>query len=202
MIAGEPSGAAIMRGDTSRSSPDNRLPSDQGFIGHGHNPPLEPIDYEQIQQLLARYCHCLDFQDLDGFADCCTADGTFEALSGKDALTGAQRGSAALRTFAKTVGDITGGQSRHSVTNLLIEGTGLLARVTSYLLVTFDMGMPMGARAYHKEPPLVGISTGGLNIDEVVKQGRVWKFSRRTFRYGGHPDIDARIVKPIDLRLF
>src|SRR6516164_7345247 len=50
----------------------------------------EWIEKLAIQELCARYCHTIDSQDSDGWADCFTPEGIFEfdgwAIEGRDAL--------------------------------------------------------------------------------------------------------------------
>lgn len=195
ILGGASSIGVLALGATAAQARERRMPKG------GTPAPLSAMDYEEIRQLIARYSHCLDFQDFDGFVACFTPDGSFDSRSGRD-TTGLTQGSENLRKFAMSIGAITQGHSRHTVNTTLIEGDSLAARSSSYLTVTYDLGMPIGARAFHKEPPVVGISTGGLYVDEVVRHEGRWKFFKRTFRYDGHPDILARVGKPIDLRLF
>lgn len=170
--------------------------------GVGEAAPLTPMDYEEVRQLIARYSHCLDFQDIEGFLACFTPDGAFDSRSGRDGTTGLNQGTESLRKFALSIGAITQGHSRHTINTTLIEGNSLRVRSSSYLTVTYDLGMPVGARAWRKEPPMVGISTGGVYVDEIVKHEGKWKFLKRSFRYDAHPDILARVGKPVDLQPF
>jgi ketosteroid isomerase-like protein len=155
---------------------------------------LEPMDYEQIRQVLAMYCHSLDFQDLDTFVEVFAPDGTFEAISDQESLTGKHTGRDELRVFGASVGEYTEGHVRHSSLSVLIDGDGDTAYSTSYCLVTRDFGMPHGKN----QTPSGRIETSGVYVDQLSKIDGRWYIQKRTFRYDGYPELMARVGKPID----
>lgn len=157
---------------------------------------LEPMDYEEIRQVLAMYCHALDFQDLDSFVEVFAPDGSFEAISDQDSLNGKHTGRDELRAFGASVGEYTVGHVRHSSISVLIEGDQDVAYASSYCLITRDFGMPHGKN----QTPAVGMETSGIYVDKLRKIDGRWYIQKRTFRYDGYPDLVARVGKPINLR--
>ena len=159
---------------------------------------LSALDYADLQQLLNRYSHTLDFGDIEGFIDCFTEDAVFSAIS-MPLLDGAHRGHDALRKFARTGNKIAGGHIRHSALSALFEEDGAegKARSSSYFLVTRDLGFPpTGYLAGNGGAELV---CTGLYIDKMVKQDGKWRFRERTCRYDAYPDVLARVNQPVDL---
>jgi len=117
---------------------------------------LTTQDYIDIQQLYARYNQTLDRRDAEGWAGVFTADGTFNDLTGHDALVG----------FVKQrQGD--GARRRHWNSNLLITGTPEGASGSVYLLL-FDTSV---------KPPVV--ATSGRYQDTLVKTSQGWRFKKR-----------------------
>lgn len=88
--------------------------------------PLAVEDRLAIQELLARYNHCIDSGDAEGWAATFAPDGTFESRGEVHA------GTDALVTFARGFQERMAG-ARHWNNNLLIEGDGDDARTTCYL---------------------------------------------------------------------
>ena len=117
---------------------------------------LTTQDYIDIQQLYSRYNQTLDRRDAEGWAGVFTADGTFNDLTGHDALVG----------FVKArQGD--GARRRHWNSNLLITGTPEGASASVYLLL-FDTSV---------KPPVV--ATSGRYQDTLVKTSQGWRFKKR-----------------------
>ena len=69
-----------------------------------------------IDELLVRYCHCVDHGDADGWAALFTADGVFE-VSGVMRLAGTER----LRGMPGVVAEQGGGKWRHQITNIVCD---------------------------------------------------------------------------------
>src|SRR5262245_13402781 len=86
------------------------------------------IEKLAIQELCARYCHTIDTQDSDGWADCFTADGVFE-FDGW-----AIQGRADLRQDAEVHARHL--RCRHLTLNRLSEVRGDAATGTSTTVVT------------------------------------------------------------------
>ena len=117
---------------------------------------LTTQDYIDIQQLYARYNQTLDRRDAEGWAGTFTADGTFNDLTGHDALVG----------FVKErQGD--GARRRHWNSNLLITGTPKGASASVYLLL-FDTGVKQSV-----------VATSGRYEDTLVKTSQGWRFKKR-----------------------
>jgi hypothetical protein len=150
---------------------------------------LSLLDYEEIRQLLARYCHSLDFQDWDAFLDCFMPDGVFRNVS-KPVSAGEHRGHEGLLAFGKSVADRTAGHVRHSTTNVLIDGDGDRAIASSYCVVSRDFGPPNGSG---QSVPQSDVITTGLYVDELVKVKGRWRIAVRTFTYDGMPPALQRV---------
>ncbi|WP_415854166.1 nuclear transport factor 2 family protein [Sinomonas sp. G460-2] len=162
---------------------------------------LTPLDYEAIRQLTTRYGYTLDFSDADGFVDCFTPDGYFEIKTLGDPDFGGEsrtEGSAQLREMVGWLAPRVKGHVRHGVMNAVIEGSGERAFVSSYGFFTTDHG----EKPRDTEPDNFMMETTGIYRDEVVKQDGYWRFSGRTFRYDGWPDVTGLLGKPLSLDLF
>ena len=96
---------------------------------------LQPSDYEEIRQLLARYNFAVDFGHIDEWVDTFTADGTFSCVGLPDGapLGGKHEGKDALRAYAESHFAINQGRARHWNWNLVIEGSGDAATMQCYL---------------------------------------------------------------------
>ncbi|WP_415853287.1 nuclear transport factor 2 family protein [Sinomonas sp. G460-2] len=156
---------------------------------------MTAADFEQIRNLLARYSHTLDLGDSDGFVRCFTSEGEFDTSSPEDDLFGTHRGHGELRKFAVASAEYSVARVRTTCANLLIEGDGSTAKVSSYAFVTRDYGPPIieGQVTYAR------LVTTGMFFDELVKVGGDWKFARRVFRHDGLPDVLERVSKPISV---
>src|SRR2546428_6419425 len=87
---------------------------------------LAAQDYVEIQQLYARYNNAIDSGDAEGYAGTFAADGTFNNLTGHDALVG----------FINEWRDKRNGlQRRHWNTNLTITPTPDGASGSVYLML-------------------------------------------------------------------
>ncbi|WP_179377919.1 nuclear transport factor 2 family protein [Rhodococcus sp. ACS1] len=154
---------------------------------------MTALDYEEIRQLIARYSHALDFQDLETFANLFTPDGSFNSNAVRPGVAGTHTGSDELRAFAAASGTHAAGHTRHTSNSVLIEGDGVTARASSYCLITHDYGVPdKGTKG-----PFSGISRTGLYIDELVKLDDRWHFKSRTFRYDGDEEALSRSGKAL-----
>jgi uncharacterized protein (TIGR02246 family) len=122
----------------------------------------EWIEKLAVQELCARYCHAIDSQDADGWADCFTPDGVFEfdgwAITGRDAL----------REYADVHTRFM--RCRHLTLNHLYEVHGDSATGNSTTVVTLatEGGYKiLGQAAYH---------------DNLVKQEGRWRIAARRLR--------------------
>src|SRR5262245_4739139 len=137
------------------------------------------IDKLAIQELCARYCHTIDSQDSDGWADCFTADGVF-AFDGK-----AIQGRAALREYAEVHARVL--RCRHLTLNHLYEVHGDRATGVSTTVVTLatEGGYKiLGQAAYE---------------DRLVKEDGRWRIASRklrTDRLVSNPDKPINLADP------
>jgi len=159
---------------------------------------MTALDYEEIRQLLARYCQSLDFEDGETFAECFAPDGIFEGVSQTDALSGAHKGRDELRAFAASIAVYMEGHVRHSSISTLIEGDGQTAKAISYSLITRDYGLPFGK----DQLPQVGLVGSGLYFDDLVKLDGRWYIARRKYRFSGHPDVLDRVGAKLEVGSF
>jgi uncharacterized protein (TIGR02246 family) len=137
------------------------------------------IEKLAIQELCARYCHTIDAQDSDGWADCFTADGVF-AFDGH-----AIQGRAALREYAEVHARVM--RCRHMTLNHLYEVDGDRASGVSTTVVTLatEGGYKiLGQAAYE---------------DRLVKQDGRWRIASRqlrTDRLVSDPDKPINLADP------
>jgi hypothetical protein len=136
---------------------------------------LSGLDYEQIRQLHARYCHAIDFADLEAFTACFAPDGLF------DGVNESYRGHEDLRAFAAGIARKDAGHGRHSVLCSLIEGDGLRATSRSYAVITRDYGAPLAAGV----PTHSAVLGTGIYEDSLIKVEGRWVYAVRRFRFDG-----------------
>src|SRR5262245_24458000 len=136
----------------------------------------EWVEKQAIQELCARYCHTIDSQDAEGWADWFTDHGVFE-FDGW-----AIQGRAALREYAEVHARVL--RCRHLTLNHLYHVLGDTATGTSATVVT------LATQGGYK---MLG---HGAYEDQVVKEVGGWRIGTRRVR----PD---RLVsdpgKPINL---
>jgi hypothetical protein len=156
---------------------------------------LSALDYEEIRQVITRYCHGLDFQDWDMFVNCFTQDGSFEAESVRDDLNGKHEGREDLLQFGKAVASYCAGHVRHSAVSTLIEANEQGARARSYCIIWRDYGEPNGLG---QDTPFTSVITSGVYDDQLVKSddGR-WRIKERVFSYDGLPRLMNQVGKPL-----
>jgi uncharacterized protein (TIGR02246 family) len=123
-----------------------------------------PDDRAAIHDLFTRYCCALDNGEIEVVVDCFTADAVLKSPVID------LKGTEAIRAFAgRFAAQCQAGiQFRHMVTNIATTIDGDHATATAYLLVLISKG-----GAHRTLPP-------GRYECELVKQGGVWRFSRRT----------------------
>jgi 3-phenylpropionate/cinnamic acid dioxygenase small subunit len=118
-------------------------------------------DRLEIQEVLARYCHCVDRGRWDAFVELFTEDCRLDLSQ----LMGLYEGRDGVRKFTETLAPI-GVFMRHLVTNVVIEGDAERVRVESYVVaVTGSEASPS--------------RTTGFYDDELVKQNGRWLLHRR-----------------------
>src|SRR5262245_29935142 len=119
----------------------------------------EWVEKLAIRELCARYCHTIDSQDSEGWAQCFTADGVFE-FDGW-----AIQGRPALREYAEVHAQVLRG--RHLTLNHLYEVRGDTATGTSTTVVT--LATPGGYK----------ILGQGAYEDRLVKEVGGWRIAYR-----------------------
>jgi hypothetical protein len=125
---------------------------------------LSTEDRLEIHELYARYAHCFDAEDAEGYAAVFAPDGRF-VRPGLPDLVGTQ----ALVDFVHERHAATPGVSHH-VSNLLVEETAGGVRGRAYVLVL---------RVVAGEPLI--LRNLGLYDDELVQVDEAWRFNTRTF---------------------
>lgn len=122
---------------------------------------LTTADRLEIQEVLARYSHCVDRGRWDALPGLFTADCVLDLSQ----VMGRYEGHDGVRQFAATLAPL-GVFMRHLVSNVVIEGAGERARVECYVVaVTGSAATPT--------------STTGFYDDELVKQNGRWLLHRR-----------------------
>jgi hypothetical protein len=137
---------------------------------------MTALDYEDIRQLLARYCLALDFGDAAGVQACFAPGGYFEVLGlPAESPNGGKHHD--LAGFAANMFAATQGHTRHWASSTpLIEGDGESATGTLYLTV-FRPG----------EAPQAGIVVTGVYRDRYIKRDGHWLFAARQFTADPQP---------------
>jgi hypothetical protein len=140
----------------------------------------ELVARERIRDTIARYTWCGEFMDRAGFADCFTADGVLE-IKGSATYVGRSeiiemmlgvrdRTRSALDAAAPSLGDAAP-VMRHFVANTRIELVSLdRARAFSYFTVFM---------------PPHGHDHWGRYADELVREGELWRFTKRRVSVDG-----------------
>jgi len=129
-----------------------------------------------IQELCARYCHTIDSQDSEGWAQCFTPDGVFE-FDGW-----AIRGRPALAEYAEVHARVM--RCRHLTLNCLYEVSGDRATGRSTTVVT------LATEGGYK------VLGQGAYEDQMVKEGGQWRIAHRRVRTGR---LVADPHKPVNL---
>ncbi len=137
---------------------------------------LTPEDHEDIRQLLARYNLAIDLGRIDDWVDCFTPDGVFECigLPEDSILGGRHEGPEALRAYADGHYGLHRGRARHWNWNLLIEGAGDRATMTSYLNA-YSAGQGDDAV----------LRATGIYRDELIRADGQWRFASRQVTIDG-----------------
>lgn len=122
---------------------------------------LTAQDYNEIEQLYAKYNHAIDSGNGAGWAETFTVDGVFNrTTTGRDALA----------TFVKNFNDRSGGAWRHWNSNLVLTGTAEGADGGVYLAL-----WNVGVRPH-------AIVSTGIYEDKLVKTKDGWRFKSRTVK--------------------
>lgn len=122
---------------------------------------LSTGDRLAIQEVLARYSHCIDRGRWDGFADLFTEDCRLDLSQ----LMGLYEGREGIAKFRSTLEPL-GVWMRHLVTNVVIEGDSERAHVECYVTaVTGSAANPSRMTGFYD--------------DELVKQNGRWLLHRR-----------------------
>ncbi len=124
---------------------------------------LSVADRLEIQEVLARYCHCIDRGLWDAFVELFTADCRLDLSE----VFGLFEGEQGLRRFAEQVGSL-GLDMRHMTMNVVVRGDGARAEAEAYLLAF--TGMPGSLQRID-----------GFYRDELVKRDGRWLLHRRRF---------------------
>jgi ketosteroid isomerase-like protein len=131
---------------------------------------LSSQDYQEIEQLYARYNVAIDSGDAEAYAATFTPDGIFNSFSGHDALVG----------FVKAWRErLNGANRRHWNTNLLISGDGRTATGSVYLMLLDISTKP------------ASIAAVATYTDSLVKTASGWRFAKRTTHSDGAPTATA-----------
>ena len=147
---------------------------------------LTALDYYEIEQLYARYCHGLDSGADDGYmyADVFTPDGTFvdqagKVRAGREQLAELGRGGPGARRGPTMIS--------HFVSNVAIEPAAGGATGKAYLLIAQAPNPAMGLRAT--------LVNGGQYWDALVKTAEGWRFKNRTY-HQAHPPAPSASAAP------
>ena len=129
---------------------------------------LTALDYYEIQQLYARFCHGLDSAAENGylFADVFAADGVYVDPTGRS-YEGRERLSELARQNPDGRKSLT--NMSHYTTNVIITPVPGGARGQGYVLVS--TAAPQGG----------GVNAAGFYQDDLAKTADGWRIKKRTF---------------------
>jgi hypothetical protein len=131
---------------------------------------LTVADRLDIQDVIARYAWALDTANVDAFVSCFCAQGVliWDAFDEPDRWEGAD----ALRAFITFFRDLPSSAGRqHHVSNIVITGTRVQARASSYVAVVLRQG---------DGPHAVNVM--GYYEDDLVREAGAWRLRRRVIR--------------------
>lgn len=162
---------------------------------------LNALDFELIQQLMARHSQTLDFGDAAGFASCFAPDGVLDTDSPQIGLGGVHRGYAALADFVATSLEYSAGLVRQTTFCQLIEGDGDTAKASSFALTTRAYDDPTIADygRGNREVTRSFVETTGMYFDEFVKLDGRWVFASRQYRQDGGAEVLERVMTPVTI---
>jgi hypothetical protein len=151
--------------------------------------PMAALDYEDIRQLLARYCLALDFGDAAAVQACFAPGGYFEVLGlPPESPNGGKHHD--LAQFTENLFAATQGHTRHWASSTpLIEGDGESATGTLYLTV-FRPG----------EAPNAGVVVTGVYRDHYIKADGRWLFTARQFTADPQPEHRGTVASDVLVR--
>jgi hypothetical protein len=134
---------------------------------------LTADDRLAIQELCARACHTIDFDDAEGYAGLFLPDGVFQrraaASAGGEIIFG-HHGQAQLMDFARQVTSWRKGLARHWTANIVVTPAPEGARADSYTMLLI----------HDPEAKSVGIGIAGRYQDVLAKTAGGWRFVSRT----------------------
>jgi hypothetical protein len=134
---------------------------------------LSADDRLAIQELCARACHTLDFDDADGYAALFEQDGVFQrraAASAGGEIIFRHEGHAQLKDFARQVTSWRKGLARHWTANIVVTAAPEGARADSYTMLVI----------HDQDAKSVGIGIAGRYQDVFTKTADGWRFVSRT----------------------
>jgi 3-phenylpropionate/cinnamic acid dioxygenase small subunit len=123
-------------------------------------------DHDQIRTLLAQYCHYMDDERLDDWADLFCGEATF-TLMGRS-TTGREE----IRAFAHRRFSGPANRGKHLTLNSVVEVAARTATATSDFLVLFPS----------ERGPFVSVA--GRYDDAMVHEGGAWRFAARNVTVG------------------
>jgi hypothetical protein len=128
-----------------------------------HHRGIEPQDYAEIAQLLARYCHIVDSCAWDRLGEIFAEDGSMTVTGIHDT----HRGTDALRELYSV--KMRHPLAHHSTSLVVLDGDGTAARTVSKW-ITVRAGGQAGTGVYE---------------DDLVRTTGGWRILRRTATPGG-----------------
>jgi hypothetical protein len=144
---------------------------------------LQPLDYEEIRALTARYNFGIDLGDAEACADCYTADGVFHIdsplFSAEHPMGGISTGRDELVAYYGRCFEQLRGMMRHwNNGTQLIEGNGDTATMKSYMM-SLRVGWADGE---------AGVVGTGIYFDELRRVDGAWKFTLRRWVSDPQPE--------------
>jgi 3-phenylpropionate/cinnamic acid dioxygenase small subunit len=131
---------------------------------------LSAEDRTEIHDLIARYCHAVDFRDTQAWAETFAVDGQY-CRPPRAAVVGRP----ALAEFAKR-----GGATRHLLTNIVVDETPGGAMARCYFMLYAPVARDQAFE----------VKATGRYIDELVKTDEGWRFAKR------EAVVDTAAVEP------
>jgi 3-phenylpropionate/cinnamic acid dioxygenase small subunit len=118
---------------------------------------MDPSEYAEIAQLLARYCHIVDGKQWDRLLEIFADDGTMTVTG----LYATHRGDAELRVLYGEV--MNHPLAHHSTSVVVLESAGATARaVSNWVTVRAD-----------------GLTGTGVYADDLVRTEQGWRIAAR-----------------------